>query len=79
MARVTMAWFVFVLILICCVQSLDARKLLNIENGNGSVHGAILEDITTAPTSHRTERLIVHHLDRIDRILESVPSPGMGH
>lgn len=78
MAR--MVLFVTLLILICCAPSLDARKLLNMENEDGLIHGVILGDITTTYTSRRTQRPVdCLHLARVDRILESVPSPGVGH
>ncbi|GKB75168.1 hypothetical protein Tco_0936580 [Tanacetum coccineum] len=58
----------------------DARKLINMEAVDGlENNGANLEVITNAHTSHLSERLFVLHLARIDRILQSVPSPGAGH
>lgn len=79
MAHVHIMSFVSIFILICFAPSLDARKLLNMGNEHGLIHGVILEDGTITPTLHLNERLFLGHLARIDRILESVPSPGMGH
>lgn len=58
---------------------LDARRLLNREDNDDLVHGTILEGSVSTTTPQLSERLFVLHLASLDRILRSVPSPGVGH
>ncbi|KAM7492515.1 hypothetical protein LguiA_035436 [Lonicera macranthoides] len=76
---------VFLFVLICYVPSLEARKVLSIEKGKVSslVPSSHLKG-TTIPTGKAhamaiNERLFTLHLAKMDRILQSVPSPGAGH
>ncbi|KAJ0102255.1 hypothetical protein Patl1_04876 [Pistacia atlantica] len=71
--------------LICIfAPSIEARKLLNMEKRevvpsmkDSLVLGALPEGHAMDSDEH--ERLFVRHLTEIDRILQSVPSPGAGH
>ena len=71
------------------VSSAEGRKLLmKVENSNnGSLYLAALPKgkvpaSTPSKRSHATtfdHSLIARHLAALDRILRSVPSPGVGH
>lgn len=75
---------VFVLLIICYyAPSLEARKILKMEDNL-----VLLPKGTTAPPSSPSaedlqrvtnQSLFSLHLAKIDRILQSVPSPGAGH
>ncbi|XP_049371823.1 precursor of CEP14-like [Solanum verrucosum] len=82
----------FVLFLASFSSSMEARKLLNsdevkkVANLRSLYLNALPKGIVPASTpskkghSYTTdEKLIARHLAAIDRILRSVPSPGVGH
>lgn len=88
MARST-SWLVLMMILILGFVSVsDSRKVLRPNTQNyykGSLFqslGFILSSSSPSNKEHaklHKEKLFVRHLSRIDRILQSVPSPGAGH
>ncbi|KAJ0017919.1 hypothetical protein Pint_10345 [Pistacia integerrima] len=76
------------------VPSLEARMLLNKEKSNDKVPSLFkslflsalpkgtVPSSTPSKRTHATlddEKLFARHLASIDRILRSVPSPGIGH
>ncbi|XP_015065205.1 precursor of CEP14 [Solanum pennellii] len=82
----------FVLILASFSSSMEARKLLNsheakkVSNLKSLYLNALPKGRVPASTpskkghSYTTdEKLIARHLAAVDRILRSVPSPGVGH
>ncbi|KAI3753663.1 hypothetical protein L2E82_25723 [Cichorium intybus] len=70
-------------LIISSSSCLDARKLLNQKKGSimeGTLlQGALPEGTSTPPSTRLSEKLFALHLAHIDRILQSVPSPGAGH
>ncbi|GLT58772.1 hypothetical protein SLA2020_316400 [Shorea laevis] len=93
MARISLVLPVFLLALIFQVPSLEGRKILEVVKKEVPSLKANLGVLCTPPKDtiapnslHQhgnaitnKERLITLHLARIDRILESQPSPGAGH
>ncbi|KAL4555159.1 hypothetical protein LXL04_037770 [Taraxacum kok-saghyz] len=84
MARFTIFVTLLVIVMLCCAPSLDARKLLNEKKGSVIMAGnvlqsAVLEGKSTPPSTRLSEKLFALHLAHLDRILQSVPSPGAGH
>ncbi|XP_059630365.1 precursor of CEP14-like [Cornus florida] len=95
MARLsTLGLFCIILVLICYVPSLEARKLMNIErrrivpSPEDNLVLTALPKGTAVPSSSPSgkgpamviyEKLLSQHFSRIDRILESNPSPGIGN
>ena len=76
MARLSVFTVIFILVLISNVPSFDARKLLtNHLNSPPSYTG----DAGRENGMSNYEKFIATHLARIDRILQSTPSPGAGH
>ncbi|KAG6382312.1 hypothetical protein SASPL_158023 [Salvia splendens] len=76
------AVFVMGVIIFCSlVSSTQGRKLLmKVENSNIPPHRedtAAAEKVEASATFD--EKLIARHLAALDRILRSVPSPGVGH
>ncbi|KAJ4847816.1 hypothetical protein Tsubulata_011767 [Turnera subulata] len=84
---------VFIVLLICHTQSFEGRKLMmEKKEGLSSLKGINIvvgdaqkvRNPTSSPRQEDNEiptyeRLIASHLAKIDRILQSVPSPGAGH
>ena len=82
MARFTLSTLVIIAMLVCCAPSLDARKLLNEKKGLIMESSLIQSTVMKGPAKRTTalsEKLFMLHLAHIDRILQSVPSPGDGH
>ncbi|RVW43037.1 hypothetical protein CK203_021701 [Vitis vinifera] len=94
MAKSSSTSIIFILLLVCYIPSLESRKLLSMEQREGSSMGenldlALLPNGPPPPSSPSGEgyamaningRLFTLHLPIInDRILASVPSPGVGH
>ena len=90
MARVSVVFF---MLLVIFVSSTQGRKLLNLNENvkvpstTDSLYLSALPK-GTVPSSTPSnkghaetidEKLIARHLAAIDRILRSVPSPGVGH
>ncbi|KAL7591601.1 hypothetical protein Lser_V15G35072 [Lactuca serriola] len=81
MARLTILTL-FLIVMLYCSTSLDARKLLNEKNESvmeGNVRQSALLEGPTPPSTGLSEKLFALHLAHLDRILHSVPSPGAGH
>ncbi|CAK9148087.1 unnamed protein product [Ilex paraguariensis] len=86
-------FFMSLLILASFVSSLHARKLLNTNQSDKMIPNLDSLYLTalpkgTVPSSTPSkkghamnvdEKLIARHLAAVDRILRSVPSPGVGH
>ncbi|CAK9152634.1 unnamed protein product, partial [Ilex paraguariensis] len=93
MARLSTLFLVSLLIFASFVPSLHARKLLDIKEKNkmtpsldslfrSSLPKGTVPSSTPSKKGHAVtvdEKLIARHLAAVDRILRSVPSPGVGH
>ncbi|XP_021288449.1 precursor of CEP14 [Herrania umbratica] len=92
MNRLTLALLILLLALIFQVPSTQSRMLFNAEkkevfSPKDNLVPVVLPNKPTAPPSPtekdhimaKDERLFALHLAKIDRILQSVPSPGRGH
>ena len=76
MARVSAVAVIFILVLMSNAPSFEARKMLtNHLNSPPSYSG----DAGHENGMSNYEKFIATHLARIDRILQSTPSPGAGH
>ncbi|KAK9268095.1 hypothetical protein L1049_010534 [Liquidambar formosana] len=93
MARFGAMLLLFLVISASVVPSMDARKLLTENNKKtpsssedslffSSLPKGTVPASTPSKKGHDTvvdEKLIARHLASLDRILRSVPSPGVGH
>ncbi|EOY27935.1 hypothetical protein QQP08_020518 [Theobroma cacao] len=94
MARFSYLVLIFLVISASFVPQMESRKLLNRGDSNKNVPSLFASLVLSAlpkgtvPASapskkgHATldnEKLFARHLAGIDRILQSVPSPGAGH
>ncbi|KAL9346143.1 hypothetical protein Peur_060996 [Populus x canadensis] len=83
MARLSTMEFIFILILICHAPSFEARKLLSLEKKeNPSLEDKFTPSfppVRDAQSIVIGKRFITSQLSKIDRILQSVPSPGAGN
>ncbi|KAL2476441.1 Uncharacterized protein Adt_37177 [Abeliophyllum distichum] len=86
MARYTGLLLALILVLICFVQSSEARKLLKVKTS--TLEGSLIMKGTIIPTSSPSEggnavitggKLFGIQPEHVDRNLQSVPSPGAGH
>ncbi|KAL4280795.1 hypothetical protein GQ457_03G036180 [Hibiscus cannabinus] len=95
MARFNYMLIILLLIYASLVPQMESRKLLNTGETNKNVASNFFTSLVmsallkgTLPDSAPnkkgdatldTEKRFANHLARIDRILQSVPSPGAGH
>ncbi|EOY13418.1 hypothetical protein QQP08_021591 [Theobroma cacao] len=93
MTRLSFVFLIFLLALVNPSPSSEARKHLNMEKKvipsmkENVVPSVLPQKATPAPSASgnkghlmvNDERLFAHHLAKIDRILQSNPSPGSGH
>ncbi|KAL3851412.1 hypothetical protein ACJIZ3_013294 [Penstemon smallii] len=90
MARKSLVILVFLIILSASLSSVQARKLNDFKVRSLDDHKLYLAALPkgTVPVSTPSkkghavttdQKLITRHLAAIDRILRSVPSPGVGH
>ncbi|XP_059630086.1 precursor of CEP14-like [Cornus florida] len=94
MARLSTLGLFVILVLICYVPYLEARNLMSIESRRivpspeDTLVLTALPKSTAFPSSSPSgkgpamviyEKLLSQHFSRIDRILQSVPSPGIGN
>ncbi|XVF87993.1 hypothetical protein PTKIN_Ptkin19aG0013300 [Pterospermum kingtungense] len=88
MTRLSFVLLIFLFALVCQVPSIQCRNLFNAEKKQViSVPTDLPNKKPTPPPSPTSkhlimannERLFALHLAKIDRILQSVPSPGAGH
>ncbi|KAF8411079.1 hypothetical protein HHK36_003618 [Tetracentron sinense] len=84
MARLATVLLIFMVLFVIFLPSFEARKIPSLE---GSLILSALPKGTTPPSAPSkkghamvvNQRLFTQHLRHIDRILQSVPSPGAGH
>ncbi|KZV23741.1 hypothetical protein F511_33749 [Dorcoceras hygrometricum] len=93
MARKALVVSIFLISLFTLVSSINGRKMLmDMEHSEvktadarlyfTSLPKGVVPGSTPSKKGHATtidEKLIARHLAAIDRILRSVPSPGVGH
>ncbi|GMI82282.1 C-TERMINALLY ENCODED PEPTIDE 14 [Hibiscus trionum] len=91
MARFNYMMIIFLVISASLVPQMESRKLLNIGGSIKNVSSDLFASLVlsalpkgTAPSKKGDatldkEKRFATHLARIDRILQSVPSPGAGH
>ncbi|OMO92555.1 hypothetical protein COLO4_17491 [Corchorus olitorius] len=92
MARLTLALLVILFALSYQVPSMESRKLFNADQKKevfSLKDNLVATDVSKKPAvdspvdeDHmmaKNEKLIADHLAKIDRMLQSQPSPGAGH
>ncbi|KAJ0045914.1 hypothetical protein Pint_04770 [Pistacia integerrima] len=87
MVRLISVLFIFCILVCCHVGTSESRKLSSVEI-KGEFDDSVLSrgpppsvpsENVHANAMAGNERLFLGHLAGIDRILQSVPSPGVGH
>ncbi|GMJ10079.1 hypothetical protein HRI_004677100 [Hibiscus trionum] len=80
MARLSLVLLIVVVALLFHPTCFEARKLSNIEKEQvPSFKDTFTGDADKGHAMGNNERLFAIHLAKIDRILQSTPSPGGGH
>ncbi|KAK8706317.1 hypothetical protein V6N13_049887 [Hibiscus sabdariffa] len=80
MARLSLVLLIVIVALLFHPTCLEARKLSGFEKEQvPSLKDTFVGDDDKGHAMGNNERLFAIHLAKIDRILQSIPSPGAGH